>query len=133
MKLADFDFRIIRSRELAQKDWCNNDSCICHNNLCLYGNEAKCRLGEYIDTGAEIELWSGNYDKNRTKIYENDIIRDYRGKLFIVSICKETRGWIVLEQDFSAYSSLIEVLIDGYVEVLGNIHENLELLGGGGK
>lgn len=129
MKIADFDFRIVKPRN-KQGDYnsCGNDECIC-NTPFLYGNEAWYRLGEFIDRDdASIEIWSGFHDKNGVLIYEGDILLDSQGDTYIVSIYDEFRSWILLELDFKPCCSLIEILREGDVEVLGNIHENADLL-----
>ncbi|EAJ9544030.1 hypothetical protein E5B64_09985, partial [Campylobacter jejuni] len=67
MKLKDFDFRIWDKNYTG----CDNKNCKCQSNF-IYGEEAKIRLSEF-NNDAEIELWTGYFDKNGNKIYENDI------------------------------------------------------------
>ncbi|EEU4954710.1 hypothetical protein HEJ39_002084, partial [Campylobacter jejuni] len=68
MKLKDFDFRIWDKNYTG----CDNKNCKCQSNF-IYGEEAKIRLSEF-NNDAEIELWTGYFDKNGNKIYENDIL-----------------------------------------------------------
>lgn len=76
------------------------------------------------DENVEIELWSGFYDSKGTKIYEGDIVICNTLK-FVVEY---KHGKFILRQiaenGFSVSLHYSETL-----EVLGNIHENADLLG----
>ncbi|EAH6269516.1 hypothetical protein GTI42_08320 [Campylobacter coli] len=137
MKLKDFDFRILDKHHKG----CGNKDCKCQTKY-VYGEEAKTRLSEFKED-CEIELWTGLYDKNGKKIYENDILK------FTFSFYDGTRT-----QEVIAYANAITYnglfftskdnglfpRIDYYsykqlekdftfsMEIIGNIHENKELL-----
>lgn len=64
------------------------------------------------DDDMELELWSGFYDSKGVKIYEGDIVQDSQGNTLVVS------------------DSVIAIIKKIDVEVIGNIHENAELLKG---
>lgn len=64
------------------------------------------------DDDMELELWSGFYDSKGAKIYEGDIVQDSQGNTLVVS------------------DSVIAIIKKIDVEVIGNIHENAELLKG---
>lgn len=64
------------------------------------------------DDGMELELWSGFYDSKGVKIYDGDIVQDSQGNTLVVS------------------DSVIAIIKKIDVEVIGNIHENAELLKG---
>ena len=129
MKLANFDFRIWDKGEktltYASKDWKLG---INFSNPQQDYGETESVLHAYYDgeplcpDDCEIELWSGFYDKNGKRIYENDIFLDSQGDRYVVSICDESRDWILLKLDLSPCCSLIEILQEGYVKVIGNIH-----------
>lgn len=64
------------------------------------------------DDDMELELWSGFYDSKGVKIYDGDIVQDSQGNTLVVS------------------DSVIAIIKKIDVEVIGNIHENAELLKG---
>lgn len=98
MRLADLDFRIW------DKDrFVDNDNC-------------------------ELELWTEYTDTKGTRIYENDIIRTDKGEIFSVVKDGEITAWGLLKNG-DPYCSLAEVMFESEkVEVIGNTHENAELL-----
>ena len=128
MKLKDFDFRIWDSNtnkfiELAISD---NIRAIPRNSDDLV-----------------LELWSGFYDSKGTKIYEGDIVKyDSRTKP-LVAVFERSTFYIVdtsIEKDLQVdCGTRLQGIYDngsnGYtnqklecLQVLGNIHENAELL-----
>ncbi|EPP2635744.1 YopX family protein [Campylobacter jejuni] len=99
----------------------------------VYHDFGKCPDFVDFDTDSlKIELFSGCYDKNSKKIYVGDIVKTkspYDCFLAKVSIHKE--GTFYFEGKNGDYiGSLIYLVEDeGYdTEIIGNIHENPELL-----
>ncbi|CAM3433266.1 YopX family protein [Helicobacter labetoulli] len=144
MKLKDFDFRIAKPKnKQGGYNSCSNDECVC-NTPFLYGDEAKYRLGEFIDNGnGSIELWSGFYDSKGTKIYEGDIVKYDSNTRPLVAVFEKNTFYIVdtsIEKDLQVdcgtrLQGIYDNRSNGYtnqklecLEVLGNIHENAELL-----
>ncbi len=139
MKLQDFDFRIWdkTKEEFLKKEptliKIDNERVIAGRILRFYANTADI-TDMFIGNGndLEIELWTGIYDKNGKKIYEGDIVKTkspYDCFLAKVGIHKE--GTFYLESKSRDYiGSLIYLVKDeGYdTEIIGNIHENPELL-----
>lgn len=136
MKLQDFDFRIWDKGEktltYASKDWKLGISF--SNPQQDYG-ETESVLHAYYDgepmcpDDCEVELWTGYKDSKDTRIYENDIIRTDKGEIFSVVADGEITAWGLLDSDSCPCCSLAEVMFESErVEVLGNIHENAELL-----
>ncbi|EJQ2687788.1 YopX family protein [Campylobacter jejuni] len=136
MKLSDFDFRV----------WYDISECYVENPYIasfhsadkiiggqVYHDFGKCPDFVDFDTDSlKIELFSGYCDKNGKKIYEGDIVKTkspYDCFLAKVSIHKE--GTFYFEGKNGDYiGSLIYLVEDeGYdIEIIGNIHENPELL-----
>ncbi|EAI3248356.1 hypothetical protein FRS05_06490 [Campylobacter jejuni] len=93
------------------------------------------------DSDLEIELWTGYFDKNGNKIYENDIIknesleeiyyitRDNTYKMFEIIIYDKDCNENLYRKKNPADINLLKMLVsDKNMSVIGNIHENKELL-----
>lgn len=102
---------------------------------------------QYIIEPSTAEQFTGLTDKNGTKIFEGDILRAHHdnSEKTLVGIVKYGRytddegegewdylGWYI---DVSGYCSsvLIPESLDIAIEVIGNIHDNPELIGGAEK
>ena len=128
MKLANFDFRLALTPEVMADIACDNKECPCQTTL-LYGEQARNHFNDPLYKDCEIDLWSGYIDTKGTRIYENDIIRTDKGEKFIVVQDGLIAEWGLLDSDSCPCCSLAEVMFESErVEVLGNIHENAELL-----
>ncbi|HED8569833.1 TPA: hypothetical protein R6E59_000638 [Campylobacter upsaliensis] len=114
MKLKDFDFRV----------WEVLNKSLVYFNNSNFHSLTNCHFND----DDEVELYSGILDKNHKKIYEGDIIkfkkdiREYttlKGVIIFEKCCfyviDESGGYYRLGQIFD-------------IEILGNIHENKELL-----
>ncbi|TNB57359.1 YopX family protein [Campylobacter helveticus] len=130
MKIKDFDFRIW---DEGAKSYIKKHPAIALINGVKAGNihfndmGGKEFWGENYDKDIEIELYTGLKDKNGKKIYENDFIefktslrnyKTYRGQVIFKEAC------------FYALSDDNVYRLDGLfdMKVLGNIHEDKELL-----
>ncbi|ECO3559779.1 TPA: hypothetical protein SHS49_000356 [Campylobacter jejuni] len=148
MKLKDFDFRIWdkTKEEFLKKEptliKLDNERVIAGRISRFYANTADITdmlIGN--DSDLEIELWTGYFDKNGNKIYENDIIknesleeiyyitRDNTYKMFEIIIYDKDCNENLYRKKNPADINLLKMLVsDKNMSVIGNIHENKELL-----
>ncbi|EAJ2153577.1 TPA_asm: hypothetical protein GD808_09120 [Campylobacter jejuni] len=148
MKLQDFDFRIWdkTKEEFLKKEptliKIDNERVIAGRISRFYANTADI-TDMFIGNGndLEIELWTGYFDKNENKIYENDIIknesleeiyyitRDNTYKMFKIIIYDKDCNENLYRKKNPADINLLKMLVsDKNMSVIGNIHENPELL-----
>lgn len=132
MKLQDFDFRI----------WHKDSESFM--NIKVSGTDLRIILT--YDDSMELELWSGFYDSKGAKIYEGDIVKYDSRTNPLVAVLERSTFYIVdtsiekhLQVDCgTSLQGIYENGNNGYtnnklecVQVLGNIHENENLLKGG--
>lgn len=109
MKLKDFNFRVWNPKERQY---------ICSEVIKKYSGF------EGLDDDCDVELWSGFCDTNSKKIYEGDIVEvwNMQNEPFTdIVIYSKTNGFILKEDLGNLFNY-------GELEVLGNIHENKDLL-----
>ena len=131
MRLKDFDFRI----------WDNSTDKFIELSI-----SDKIRAIPRENDNLVLELWSGFYDSKGTKIYEGDIVKYRSNTTPLVVVLERSTFYIVdtsIEEDLQVdcamhLQSLYENRDKGYtnqklecLQVLGNIHENVDLLKGG--
>lgn len=135
MLLNNFDFRIYNEGEgylkgtaslSIEKDYKNAITVIKSNfNDDFRGTD------EYKYRNAEIELWTGFRDKNYVKIFEGDILNflNTEGETFKywVKLINGAFYLVNFEHCETNESQRLNNLCLENVEVIGNIHENLDL------
>ena len=72
-----------------------------------------------------VSMWTDYEDKIGTQIFEKDIVRDKKGKLFVIAWNRRRCGFVakyVDHDDFEAFDE--EFVFYHELEVAGNIHNN---------
>lgn len=136
MKLQDFDFRIWDKGEktltYASKDWKLG---IGFSNPQQDNGEVESVLHAYYDgeplcpDDCEIELWTGLVDVNGVKLYDGDVFivfgsEKYRAVGNIIQFHGEPLSGAYVKLPLNIITNPKEWKL----EVIGNIHENAELL-----
>lgn len=131
MKLKDFDFRI----------WDSNT-----NKFIELAISDNIRAIPRKSDDLVLELWSGFYDSKGVKIYEGDIVKYDSNTTTLVAVFERSTFYIVdtsIEKDLQVdcgtrLQGIYDNRDNGYtnqklecLQVIGNIHENTELLKGG--
>ena len=133
MKPQDFDFRLY---VVSAKDY------VCDEDKYQILADIKTK-SEFMERNAlkepqvEVELFTGFYDKNGTKIYEGDIVSfeadsHDMGTLTIVGVVSLQNGRFISEGHenmFPHYSFYNFISRYKDIRIIGNIHINTELLG----
>ncbi|EAH8152733.1 YopX family protein [Campylobacter lari] len=147
MKLKDFDFRVWnkKSNFYVEKTCGNIISIASDSSLEYNARENKILAVEfspydsmplinknYTEDDYEIELFTGLYDKNGKKIYENDIITLCHFAQKCIGVVRFGRnGFVITSKDENAEQGGELSYFEKYFynfEVVGNIHENHKLL-----
>ena len=90
-----------------------------------FGNKEVCR--NYVDVDPEtVGQYAGLTDKNGTKIFEGDIGRR-RDDIFLIDWSEEKAAFVMIFNDYICEILYLEEMWDD-AEVIGNIHDNPELL-----
>ncbi|EAL3390890.1 TPA: hypothetical protein SBY47_001819 [Campylobacter coli] len=147
MKLKDFDFRIWDNIEnkyietphgLYIENTEHNDASNCNRIIANYEQRAfyidypfNDRNNEYYDNeeSISIELFTGLYDKKGNKIYEGDIAK-------IITFSYDFVGHVAYDKEEARFKLIDNKYMEDFanyedwdsIEVIGNIHENKELL-----
>lgn len=126
-------------RELSEDD-CENgfvygSLVVSHNKyyICTMALQIRGGISDYITTMIDvlpetIGQYTGLKDKNGTKIFEGDVV--------LLKGYDEPYQVVFDESCFQAYSDSVRYAMDNFydyeIEVIGNIYDNPELLGGNG-
>lgn len=157
MKLKDFDFRVWYGEKYLKQKYSKGRFGYCERGYAvgfvgdrhklvyeiiqgIDSNEYGDNDYEWIydldldENDCEVELWTGLYDKNNKKIYEGDILYSFEdcpedeNFIYVVKF-KNGAFYLVEPEDMDSVGEQGDVIYyPEEFEVVGNIHENLELL-----
>ncbi|EKS3204302.1 hypothetical protein QBY36_000128 [Campylobacter coli] len=147
MKLKDFDFRIwsVKKEKYLDELYSNIISLSSDKSIKGYNRNYKILAIEFSPYDSiplmndneecfEIELFTGLCDKNGTKIYEGDILYYFKdcseGEVFKYQVLFKEGAFYLFESydGFVDDEDLIAEFDLKELQVMGNIHENKELL-----
>lgn len=94
--------------------------------LIVYSITDTCSCTYHVDP-ATVGQFTGRYDKKGNEIYDGDILQDDDKRRYQVTWDIQLSRWSLVYG--SGYYSMTEVEI--HFQVIGNIHDNPELLKGG--
>lgn len=80
----------------------------------------------YYPADIELMQFTGLLDKNGKEIYEGDILKSDRDSILTINWCHERYGWLLFFKDKNEGTIFFDN-VDG-IEIIGNIHENSELI-----
>ena len=100
-----------------------------NGEVTVYGRLVNGRTSLIPNSHVVLEQCTGLKDKNGKLIYEGDIIASrFQGQLLAANIKYYRAGFVA---EFHYWKPILyQICNEGKFEVIGNIHENPELLGG---
>lgn len=125
-----FKFRVwdIKQQKYRQRTHHEADTCInCLSGKVLFGEGIEI-YGEEDDKDVTLEQCTGLEDKNGKLIYEKDLVTK-GDDIYEVNWCHQKQGYVF--RNLNCIDDVLESLditINEW-EVIGNIHENADLLG----
>lgn len=130
--------RDIKFRGKSIDEWVYGMLCKVNEDDTEHGKPIKYKIqteekerGEYvvcfITDENTLGQYTGLHDKNGKEIYEGDIVRTFKGDICIVEYSYNGFGLKVIDE--SKCYGWVD-FIDYKIEIIGNIYDNPELLGG---
>lgn len=102
--------------------WLYGDYCSLPSSTILFIGEKQSVDFERVVTET-VGQFTGSYDKNEKDAYHKDIVK-YGSNIGVIEWDNIAHSWCIYLMERDAYSQLI----DGEYEIIGNIHDNPELL-----
>lgn len=124
---------LFRGKRIDNGEWIFGDLRHWRNgSVGIHGNKLSNTLPVGPDT---VGQYTGLDDKNGKRIFEGDIVRDNKEKIGYIVFLQQEAGWVIVwkghDSRMGHRTRNCHYYADFTLEVIGNIHDNLELVKGG--
>lgn len=110
-----------RGKRVDTKEWVYGDLNQLQSRVLIHGYEY-CQRVAYEVIQETVGQFTGLKDKNEKEIYEGDLVRSFKG------IFRDTVEWSYILSGWFPFASRGDIYFADECEVVGNIHDNQELL-----
>ena len=119
---------LFRGKAIKSKKWIFGDLLQCAGGTQIWEDTEHGKFNAQVFPGT-IGEFTGLCDGKNQKIFEGDVIRDEDGDVMVVKWLTESAAFVLEPKPYA--SIYFYGTLSSRIEVIGNIHDNPELLGRG--